>query len=129
MNKMKKDKFNFTLIFFYILFISLFSQCKKNGKDLNVSNFNFPEIAYIDSTIYEVIKVTCDKYWDLNKMIDSTFKVLVEGDEYVIQCDGYVDNQLYLFVIRVDKNGKWINDGRSVRKQGKIKSTIKIETF
>jgi hypothetical protein len=68
----------------------------------------------IDSQVYSVIRKTCGIYWDLSTMIDSTFEILIYPDGYAIQCDGTINEQLYQFVIRVDKEGKWINDGRSI---------------
>lgn len=112
---MNKYLFNSIIIPISILSLSLFAQCQKDNEESKNSVFNFPEITNIDSSVYNEIKLTCEKYWDLDKMIDSTFEIKAEGDEYIIQCEGYLDNQLYVFVIRVDKNGRWINDGRSLK--------------
>ncbi len=90
------------------LSIFLFTQCHKENEK---ASFTFPEITNIDSSVYDEIKITCKKCWDLDKMIDSTFEIRVAGDEYVIQCEGYSENQIYIFWIRVDSNGKWINNG------------------
>jgi hypothetical protein len=78
-------------------------------------NFNFPAIENIDATVYAEMKKTCERYWDLCLMIDSTFSVHIDLPlpEYAIHCYGYgEDNRYSLFWIRVDKDGKWINDGR-----------------
>jgi hypothetical protein len=48
-------------------------------------------------------------------MIDSTFNIIQDGNEYLILCDGFLDEKLYLFLIRTDKNGNWINDGRTLK--------------
>jgi hypothetical protein len=110
---MKKHSFYCLIILIGILNLNLFVRCQKDTEESKNSKFNFPEITNIDSSVYNEIKKTCEKYWDLDKMIDTTFKIIAEGDEYVVQCEGYLDGKLYLFIIRVDKNGKWINDGRS----------------
>jgi hypothetical protein len=113
---MKKSKLNFSLLFLFIFYLCIFYQCEKNNKKADEQFvFNFPKIDNVDSIVYNEIKKTCETYWDLSKMIATTFEVVKEGEEYVIQCDGYLDGQLYRFVIRVDKNGKWINDGRSIK--------------
>ena len=111
---MKKNLLNKIPILFGFLSVFLFAQCQKDNEEAN-SSFTFPEITNIDSSVYNEIKITCEKYWDLGKMIDSTFVIKTEGDEYVVQCEGYSENKLYIFVIRVDKNGKWINDGRTLK--------------
>jgi len=91
-------------------FISI--RCDKENEDDTI--FNFPIIENIDSQVYEEIKKTCKSYWDLNNMIDSTFEVISDADEYSIHCDGILEGHLYHFVIRTDSDGKWINDGRSI---------------
>jgi hypothetical protein len=78
--------------------------------------FQFPEISSIDSAIYDEIKETCRTYWNLDEMIKDTFEIRKDKTEYSIHCDGYSEGELYHFVVRVDKNGKWINDGRSLKK-------------
>ena len=105
------------LIFLFLLNLCLLSQCEKDvtNKSDELSTFNFPEIDFIDSDVYAEIKETCRTYWDLSKMIDDTFEIKKYEDEYSIHCDGYSEGKLYHFVIRVDKNGKWINDGRSLK--------------
>jgi len=77
--------------------------------------FQFPEINSIDSVIYDEIKETCRTYWDLNEMTKDSFEIRKDKMEYLIHCDGYSEGKFYHFVIRVDKNGKWINDGRSLK--------------
>lgn len=91
-------------------FISI--KCDKENED--DTTFNFPEIESIDSQVYEEIKKTCESYWDLNNMIDSTFEIIIDADEFTVHCDGILDGQLYHFVIRTDSDGEWINDGRSI---------------
>ena len=98
-------------------------ECKKAIEKLTMPQkteepalFQFPEINSIDSAIYDEIKETCRTYWDLNEMIKDTFEIRKDKTEYSIHCDGYSEGKLYHFVIRVDKNGKWINDGRSLKK-------------
>lgn len=107
--------FNVGLLLIYIFSVGIFGQCQKNNDESNNSDFNFPEITNIDSSVYNEIKITCETYWDLSKMIDTTFQIKVEGDEYVVQCEGYIEDLRYIFVIRVDKNGQWINDGRILK--------------
>ena len=41
------------------------------------------------------------------------FEAIPDRDGYLIKCDGIEDDELYHFVIRVDSNGNWINDGRT----------------
>ena len=108
---------NISLIFLFFLNLCLLSQCEKNviQKSEEPSTFHFPEIDFIDSDVYDEIKKTCRTYWDLTKMIDDTFEITKDVDEYSINCDGYSEGKLYHFVIRVDKNGKWINDGRTLK--------------
>jgi hypothetical protein len=109
---MKKYRLGILLIILLSFTICLFYQCDKKEKE-EQSNFRFPKTDTLDAQVYNQIKITCEIYWDLSKMIDSTFEIIKDGDEYIIQCDGIIEGQLYRFVIRVDKNGKWINDGRS----------------
>ena len=97
-------------------------ECKKVIEKLTIPQktgepalFQFPEINSIDSAIYYEIKKTCRTYWDLDEMIKDTFEIRKDDTEYSIHCDGYSEGKLYHFVIRVDKNGKWINDGRSLK--------------
>jgi hypothetical protein len=89
-------------------------ECEIDQNSDNKQEFNFPEIDYIDLPVYNEIKRTCETYWDLSHMIDSTFKIIEDRNEYLVECDGYLKGQLIHFVIRTDENGKWINDGRSV---------------
>jgi len=90
----------------------IFIKCDKENED--DTTFNFPIIENIDSKVYEEIKKTCETYWVLNNMIDSTFEIISDADEFSVHCDGIMDGQLYHFVIRTDSDGKWINDGRSI---------------
>lgn len=90
----------------------IFVKCDKENDDDTI--FNFPSIENIDTQVYDEIKKTCETCWDLNIMIDTTFEIISEGDEFSVHCDGNLDGQLYHFVIRTDKYGKWINDGRSI---------------
>lgn len=46
-------------------------------------------------------------------MTDTTFEIINYGDKYTSQCNGFINEKLYHFVIRADKDGKWINDGRT----------------
>ena len=115
---MKKSKIllNISLIFLFLLNLFLFIQCDKNAiQKSDEPTFNFPEIDFIDSDVYAEIKETCRTYWDLSKMIDDTFEIKKAGDEYSVHCDGNSEGKLYHFIIRVDKDGKWINDGRSLK--------------
>jgi len=118
--------------FYSILIIILLSiACDKsttNNTDGN-DEFNFPKINSIDSNVYDEIKITCEKYWDLNNMEDSTFEIYQDGDEYSVECEGYFEDQLYHFVIRVDKNGKWINDGRTLIPYRDITQILSVSNF
>lgn len=107
---MKKSLFKIKLISLLVITALLFVKCDKE----NDITFNFPSIENIDTQVYDEIKKTCETYWDLNSMIDTTFEIISDGDEFSIHCDGIIDGQLYHFVIRTDKHGKWINDGRSI---------------
>lgn len=105
---------SFYLVLFF--FLSLFCQCERSNLESDkYSIFNFPEIDNIESSVYNEIKITCETYWNLSDMIDTTFEIITYRDEYAVHCDGYLDGELYQFVIRVDKNGKWINDGYSIK--------------
>lgn len=128
---MKKNRLNFCIFSSIFITILLSINCERdkiNNSDGN-EEFNFPENNYIDSNIYNEIKITCETYWDLSNMIDSTFKIIKDGDEYSIQCDGYFDEQLYHFVIRADKNGKWISDGRTLIKYQDVTYIISVQNF
>jgi len=107
-----------TIVFvsFAILYPSCQSEKTTRQKTEESALFQFPEISSIDSAIYDEIKKTCRTYWDLDEMIKDTFEIRKDDTEYSIHCDGYSEGKLYHFVIRVDKNGKWINDGRSLKK-------------
>ena len=94
-----------------ILILTFFYQCDSDSE--KQTDFHFPELEHIDSNVYNEIKLTCEEYWDLSTMIDTTFEIYPEGLEYAVHCDGYIDSSLYHFVIRVDEYGKWINDGRT----------------
>ncbi len=99
------------ILLMFLFSVGSLSQCHKNDDEF--SDFTFPEISEIDSGVYEEIKNTCEEYWDLNNMIDSTFEVTVDFDEFIVKCEGYIDDILYVFYLRVDKDGKWINGWRS----------------
>ena len=73
----------------------------------------FPDIPSVDKTVYDNIKKTCGERWQLEKMQMDTFEVILDRDGYLVKCDGIEDDELYQFVIRVDRNGNWINDGRT----------------
>lgn len=88
------------------MLLSIAISCEKE------TEFKFPNLKYLDSDVYVEIKKTCEAHWDLSNMIDSTFEVIPDRDEYSVLCDGFIDNILYHCWIRVDKYGQWINDGR-----------------
>jgi hypothetical protein len=92
----------------------LFCQCENNTDSDDQSIFIFPEIENIGTSIYDEIKKTCETYWDLSRMFDTTFEIINNSNEYLINCEGKIDGVLYQFFIRVDKYGKWINDGRLI---------------
>ncbi len=81
----------------------------QTGKALST----FPDLPSVDDTVYDNIKKTCGERWQLEKMKMDTFEVIPDKDGYLVKCNGYENNQLYHFVIRVDSNGNWINDGRT----------------
>ena len=81
----------------------------QTGEGLSV----FPDVPSIDRTVYDNIKQTCGERWQLDKMKMDTFELIPDRDGYVVKCDGIEDDELYHYVIRVDTNGNWINDGRT----------------
>jgi hypothetical protein len=113
---MKKYIYNFGFILISFFFIGILGQCKKDNGGSKKFDFNFPEISSIDSSVYNEIKKTCEAYWDLSNMIDTTFEIKADQGEYVVQCEGYMYNRLYIFLLRVDKNGKLIWWGRWSKK-------------
>lgn len=101
---------------FFILISLFFFSCQNEKSITQISEeFVFPEIKWLDPEIYNQIKKTCRTYWDLNSMIDDTFEIRVHEMEYTIQCEGYSEGLLYVFVINVDERGNWINDGRTLK--------------
>ena len=110
---MKKYRIRFCLFYLIIIVLILYVNCEIDKNAYKNEEFVFPEIDYIDSNVYDEIKITCETYWNLSDMIDSTFKIIEYEDGYSIHCDGYLDSQLYHYAIRTDKNGKWINDSRT----------------
>jgi len=109
---MKKTLLKNMMISLLIVSSFIFIKCDKKNED--DSKFNFPEIENIDLQVYKEIQKTCEAYWDLENMIDSTFEIISDGDEFSVHCDGNLSGELYHFVIRTDSDGKWINDGRSI---------------
>jgi hypothetical protein len=109
---MKTIRLQNKLISLLVVATILFVKCDEDNEENTI--FNFPSIENIDAQVYEEIKKTCDTYWDLNNMIDTTFEIISDADEYSVHCDGIIEGKLYHFVIRVDKFGKWINSGRSI---------------
>jgi hypothetical protein len=79
------------------------------GKALSI----FPDLPSVDKTVYDNIKKTCGERWQLERMNMDTFEVIPEEDGYLVKCDGIEGGELYHYVIRVDSNGNWINDGRT----------------
>jgi hypothetical protein len=104
----------FTLALGIVFIGCLYCHCKKTITD-NQDHFQFPDIDYIDTAVYAEIKNTCRTRWHLENMIDDTFEIIQDGNEYLIHCDGYSYGELYHFVIRADENGKWINDFRYLK--------------
>jgi len=109
---MKKILLKNWLISLLVITSFFYTACDKEKEDNII--FNFTSSENIDSKVYEQIKNTCETYWDLENMIDSTFEIISDGDEYSVHCDGMLDGKLYHFVIRMDSNGNWINNGRSI---------------
>jgi hypothetical protein len=81
---MKKYMYYIELTLISIFIIGLLGQCKKDNGGSKKFDFNFPEITNIDSSVYNEIKKTCEAYWDLSKMIDTTFEIRVYVDEYAV---------------------------------------------
>lgn len=104
-----------------LMMASLLAGCSNEGQEAISSAPShakettsvFPDMPSIDNTVYENIKKTCAQCWQLEKMKMDTFKVVPQGDEYVVECDGIVDGELYRSVIRANASGQWINDGRA----------------
>jgi hypothetical protein len=74
---------------------------------------DFPEMLAMPDPPRENIRQTCRERWPIGNMNLKTFHVRPDRDEFVVQCDGTFDGELYRCVIRTDKNGHWINDGRT----------------
>ena len=96
---MKHLKMKIPVYSIALCFITLFCQCEKKESE---DSFIFPEIENIDQAVYNEIQKTCNSYWDLSNMIDTTFQIVQDRDEYYVTCDGFVDEVLYLFYLRVD---------------------------
>jgi len=79
---------------------------------LPVEGIVFPDLPALDRTVYKNIKKTCRERWRLDNMKMNTFSITADRDEYLVKCDGFVDEELCRCTIRVDRNGNWINDGR-----------------
>lgn len=123
---------NCNLIQLILISIVLFASCETDRGLNRKEGFNFPPIDSIDSQVYNQIKSTCETYWDLDTMIASTFQIIKDGDEYSVECDGYIDAQLYHFVIRTNQNGNWINDGRTIVQSNEyrdITQKLSVENF
>lgn len=75
----------------------------------------FPALPGIDPSAYENIRQTCAERWSMEDMQMETFSVRPDRDEYLVECDGLVEGELYRLVLRVDSQGEWINDGRRDR--------------
>ena len=76
------------------------------------ASVSFPALLSIDSVVYKNIQQTCAERWDLKDMKMDTFTVRSARDEFVVECDGIVEGELYHCMIRANSVGKWINDGR-----------------
>jgi nitrous oxide reductase accessory protein NosL len=76
------------------------------------SRSTFPSLPLVDRTVYKNIQQTCAERWTLENMKMDTFTVSPDRDDYLVTCEGVEDGELYHCTIRVDGNGKWINDGR-----------------
>ncbi len=75
-----------------------------------------PEIPYLlalPDPPRENIRKTCRHRWQVQDMKLNTFQVRPDRNEYVVECDGIIDGELYHCVIRTDSTGNWINDGRT----------------
>lgn len=94
-----------------ISFLGLFSQCDKK-EEVQPAQFTFPVNQTIDASLYAEMKKTCQAHWDLNQMIDTSFRVVKDGVEYLIHCDGYLNGGYYTFEIITDENGIWISDSQ-----------------
>ena len=110
----KKNAITNICLFMIIVFCIL--SCIREKDAMGISKaFHFPDRYNSNQTVYNQIKQTCAERWDLSQMIDNTFEIIQDNDEYLLHCDGYSEGKLYHFVIRVDKYGIWINDGKSLK--------------
>jgi len=112
------NKYRFLFLFVSTLFV--FIGCQNDSDEDEIVNeddnkevvFEFPEIRYVDSIVYQEIIKTCESNWDLSVMEESTFVVISYLDKYVVHCVG-VENNLYVwFLISFDLDGKMINESR-----------------
>jgi len=76
-------------------------------------NPGIPQMIAMPDPPRENIRRTCSERWPIEKMNMKTFHVKPDRDEFVVQCDGLFDGELYRCVIRTDSQGHWINDGRT----------------
>jgi len=83
-----------------------------SGQKESMTAAAFPDMPSLDVTVYSNIKETCRERWQIEMMKMDTFKVVPDRDAYLVECEGVEDGELYSCTIRVDRNGKWINDGR-----------------
>jgi len=77
---MKKYRIRFCLFYLIIIVLILYVNCEIDKNAYKNEEFVFPEIDYIDSNVYDEIKITCETYWNLSDMIDSTFKIIEYED-------------------------------------------------
>lgn len=89
--------------------------------------FEFPDILYVDSVVYQEIIKVCETNWDLGQMEESTFVVVSYLDKYVAHCVGVDGNRYKWFLITFDANGIMI--GESKRDYNGIGTYFDIENL
>lgn len=118
---MKNKGVFFSLLSVTILFVSLFTQCKKENLSEDPFAFKFPDIDYVDTLVYNEMKKTCSDHWDLTTMADSTLIILSYTEGYEIYCNGaQPDGQKYLFKIITNEQGQWISDNKMATDNEKL---------
>jgi hypothetical protein len=85
----------------------------RSSEQSKLATPDFPEMLAMPDPPRENIRQTCRERWPVGNMNLKTFQVRPDRDEFVVKCEGSFDGQRYLCVIRTDKNGHWINDGRT----------------
>lgn len=99
--------------------IILITSCQKDddGEEMEDEEeeeviFEFPNLTYVDSLVYQEMINTCESKWDLSLMEESTFTVVVYIDKYVVNCVGVDGNRYYWFLIEFDLEGNVLSEGK-----------------